>query len=126
MHARFGGRLLEGIKIHHNHVDGLDSVLGDRGAVRGIGSAMEDPAVNFGVQRLDPAVQHLGEAGDFGNVFDRNAGIAQQLGRAAGGDEFDAHMGELAGEIRQAGLVGHAENGALNFLRHECLGHEDG
>ena len=36
------------------------------------------------------------------------------LARASGGDEFDAEAGELAGEIDEAGLVGDAEDGALD------------
>jgi hypothetical protein len=67
------------------------------------------------MQRLDAAVEHFGEAGEFGNVFDGDAGVAQQLGGASGGDEFDAERGQLAGEIGQAGLVGDAEDGALDF-----------
>src|ERR1700733_940957 len=66
------------------------------------------------MQRLDAAVEHLGEAGEFGDVLDGDAGIAQQLRRASGGDEFDAEAGELAREIYESGLVGDAENGALD------------
>ena len=69
-------------------------------------AAMQDPPVNFGMQSLDPAIEHFRETGQFGDVFHRDAGISQQLGRAAGGDEFDPQSGEFAGEINQPGFVG--------------------
>ena len=79
-HAGLGGGFFEGVEIDHDHVDGLDAVLGDGGDVRGILAAMQDAAVHLGMQRLDPAVEHFREAGEFGDVFDRDAGVAQQLG----------------------------------------------
>ena len=101
---------------------GCDAVFGDGGHVLGIFAAMQDAAVNFGVQRLDAAVEHFGEAGEFGDVFDGDAGIAQQLGGASGGDEFDVQRGEFAGEVDEPGLVGDAEDGALDAGRHDGLG----
>ena len=74
--------------------------------------------MDLGVKRLDAAVEHFGEAGEFGDVFDGDAGVAQEFGGASGGDEFDAERGELAGEIDESGFVGDAENGALNLGRH--------
>ena len=112
--AGLGRGFLEGVEIHDHHVDRRDAVLGDGGDVLGIFAAMQDAAVDLGMQRLDAAVEHFGESGEFGDVFDGDAGIAQQLGGASGGDEFDAEGGELAGEIDEAGFVGDAENGALN------------
>ncbi len=96
--ARLGGGLFKGVQVHHHHVDGLDAVLGHRAAVLGIGADVQDAAVNLGVQGLHPAVQHLGEAGQLGNVFHLNAGIAQQFGGAAGRDQFHSHASELAGQ----------------------------
>ena len=79
---------------------------------------VQDAAVDFGMQGLDPAVQHLREAGEFGDIFDVNAGVAQQLGGAAGGDQFDSQGGKFAGEFHQPGFVGDAQDGALDFLGH--------
>ena len=76
---------------------------------------VQDAAVHLGMQRLHPPVEHLGEAGEFGDVLHRDAGVAQQLGGAAGRDQFHAQAGKLAGELHQSGLVGHAENGTLDF-----------
>src|SRR5262249_59571588 len=43
------------------------------------------------------------------------SGLAQQLGRAAGGDQFDLQAGKLFGEIHQAGFVSNAQDRTLNF-----------
>ena len=99
MHSRFGCGLLEGVEIYHHHVDRLNAVLGNCTAVRGILPPMQDASVNLGVQRFDPPIEHLGEPSKFGDVFHCDAGVTQQLGCAAGRDEFDAQGGELAGEL---------------------------
>ena len=82
---------------------------------------MQDAAVNLGMQGLDAPIQHFGKPGQLGNIFYRDAGFAQQLGRASGRNQFDAQRCEFAGEIYQAGFIGDAENGALDF-GHENLG----
>ena len=87
----------------------------DGGDVLGIFAAVEDAAVHLGMKRLDAAVEHLGEAGEFGDVFHGDAGVAEQLGGASGGDEFDAEGGELAGEVDESGFVGDGEDGAVDF-----------
>ena len=81
---------------------------------------MQDAAVDFGMKGFNAAVEHFGESGEFGNVFDGDARVAQEFGGAAGRDEFDAERGEFAGEISEAGLVGDAEDGAFD-LRHGRL-----
>jgi hypothetical protein len=47
----------------------------------------QQAAVHLRVQRLHAAVEHLGEAGVVGHLGDRQAGIGQQLGGAAGGQQ---------------------------------------
>ena len=128
-HSRLGRGFFEGIKIHDHHVDGLNAVLCTAATCFGIFAAMQDAAVNFRMQSLDASVEHFGEAGEVGDVFHGDAGIAQEFGGASGGDEFDVQTGELAGEIDESGLVGDAENGALDLagltwiLRLELLCH---
>ncbi len=56
-----------------------------------------------------------GKAGVLADVDHRQAGIAQRLGGAAGGQQFDAGVGKRAGEIDKAGFVGHGEQGSLYF-----------
>ena len=121
-HARLGCGFLEGVEIHDHHVDGSDAVLGHGGYVFRIIAAMQNAAMHFGMQRLDAAVEHFGEAGEFGNIFDCYAGVAEKFGGASGGDEFNAKSRELAREIDQSGLVGDTENGAPNLL--SCRGHD--
>ena len=72
--------------------------------------AGQDAAVDRRVQRLDPAVHHLGKAGDVGDVDDRQSRGGQGLGGAAGGDQFDAEGGQSAAERRPAGLFRNTQN----------------
>ena len=76
---------------------------------------VQNAAVHFGMQRLDPPVEHLGKAGELGNVLHADPGIAQQLRRAAGRNQFHAQAGKFAGKFHQPCLVGHAEDGTLDF-----------
>ncbi len=134
-HAGLGSGFFKRVEIHDDHVDRLDAVFGDGCDVRGVFAAMQNAAVNFGMQRLDAPIEHFRKAGEFGDVFDGDAGIAQQLGGASGGDEFDAEAGELAGEIYEAGFIGDAEDGALDAgmygtceasgMKNECVRTED-
>ena len=57
------------------------------------------------VQRLDPAVEALGEAGQVLDLGDREAEPVDQRGRAAGRDERDAGVVQAADQVLEAGLV---------------------
>ncbi len=74
--AGFGGGFFEGVKIYDHHVDGGDAVLSNGAAMGGVVAAMQNAAVDFGMQRLDAAVEHFGESGELGDVFDGDAGVA--------------------------------------------------
>ena len=113
--ARLGGGLLEGVEIHDHHVDGSNAVLGHGGDVLRIFAAMQNPAVDLGMQSLDAAIEHFGKTGELGDVLDRHFGVAQEFCCAAGRDEFDAESGEFAGKIDKSGFVGDAKDGAVNF-----------
>jgi hypothetical protein len=69
--ARLGHGRFERIEVDHDQVDRADLVFGHRGGVLGIVAHGQQPAVDHRVQRLDPAVHHLGKAGQFGNVLYR-------------------------------------------------------
>ncbi len=60
--------------------------------------------MDLGMQRLHPAIQHLREAGEVGNIAYREPGIAQGPRRTAGRNQFHVHAGQLPGEIDQAVL----------------------
>ena len=80
-----------------------------------VGADGEDGAGDFRVHGFDAAVEHFGEAGDFGDIADGDAGVAEESGGAAGGDEFGAEVVEAAGEFGDTGFIGDAEEGAANL-----------
>ena len=76
-------------------------MLADGRDVLRIVADVQNAAMHLGMQRLHAAVEHLGKAGQLGDVFHRDAGVAQQLRGASGGDQFHAHAGELARKLHQ-------------------------
>ena len=100
---------------------GSMAVRGGGGLVLGVAADMQDAAVDLGVQGLDPAVEHLGEAGEVGDVAHGQAGVAQGLRSAAGGDEVDAVGGKRAGEVDEAGLVRNGEQGAADLFQRGAI-----
>ncbi len=75
LHARLGRGLLEFIQVDDDDVDGRDAVLGDRRPVLRIIATVEDAAVHLGMQGLDAAVEHLGEAGERADLDGIDAGL---------------------------------------------------
>ena len=76
-------------------VDDDELERGDRGGEQLAPMVVEaavgqDAAVDPRMERLDPPVEHLREPGHGGHVGDRQAGVAQRPGRAAGRDELEA------------------------------------
>jgi hypothetical protein len=107
-HARLAHRLLERVEVDADQVDRLDAVLAHGGHVLGVVAQGEQAAVDLRVQRLDAAVHHLREAGDVGDVGDRELVLAEKLRGPAGADQLDVELVvQRAGELQQAGLVGH-------------------
>ena len=104
--ARAGHGRLEGVEVHHHQVDGLDAVRPHGGHVLGVGRARPAaPPWIARVQRLHPAVHHLGEAGHLADVGHGQPGLAQGLRGAPGREQGHAPRRQGAGELRQAGLV---------------------
>ena len=103
-------RLGERIEVDDDEIDQLDPLRPDRLEIVGTVAAREDAAVDLRVQRLDPAVHHLGKAGDVRDVGDRQPGLGDGLRRSAGRDELDAAGGEPAREVDQPGLVRNTQN----------------
>ena len=77
-----------------------------------IAAHVEDAAVDFGVEGLHAAVEHLGEAGKVGDFAHGEAGIAQGLRGASGRNELDSMASEALREIHEAGLIRHAQQRA--------------
>jgi hypothetical protein len=122
-HAGLGGGFFEGVKIYDDHVDRLDAMLGNSCDVCRIFTSVQDGAMNLGMQRFHTPIEHLGKSGELGDVLDGDAGIAEKFGGPSGREELDAEVGESTGEIDQAGFVGDAQDGALDF-GHWTLGIE--
>jgi hypothetical protein len=113
---------LERVEVGHHHVDRRDVVFGHLGDVFGDVAAGEDAAVELRDQGFDAAVHDLGEAGVGGDVGDREAGVAQGFGGAAGGEELGAVGEQGVGEGEQAGLVGDGDQRATDWQR---IGHRE-
>ena len=58
--------------------------------------------MHFRVQRLHAPAQHLRPSGQVGNVAHSDSRFAQQLGRAARGNNLDPARGQLPHKFRQA------------------------
>lgn len=110
-----GHGLAEGVEVHAHQVDGGDAVLLDGGQVLGQVAAGQDAAMHLGMQGLDAAVEHFREAGVVADFGDRQAGVAQHLGGAAGGQELDALGGQALGEFENAALIGNGNEGLTDF-----------
>ncbi len=82
--ARLGGGFLKGVEVDDDHVDRLDRMGLDRGGVFGVAANVENAAVDLRVECFDAAVEHLGEAGEIGDVADGEPGLAKHLRGAAG------------------------------------------
>ena len=100
----------EGVEVDDDEVDRRDALsLQLRHVLRQV-AAGEDAAVDDGMERLDAAVEDLGEAGELGDGLDGDAGVGEGLVGAAGGVELDAEGGEAAGEVGEACLVVDADD----------------
>ena len=66
------------------------------------------------MQGLDPPVEHFRKAGVVADLGHGQAGILQQLGGAAGGQEATPRLAQLARKFDDAGLVGNADQGLFD------------
>ena len=114
--ARPGHRGRERVEIHHQQIDGRDSVLRHDGVVHA--AAAQESAVNLRMQGLDPTVHDLGKAGVVGDLAHRHAVVREQLRRAAGGQDLDVAPGESPRQLDEAGLVGNRKERAAYRRRH--------
>ena len=101
----FGDGFFKGIQVHHNQIDRANVMFVHRRDMFVIVTQRQQPTVHDGVQRLDPPVHHLGEAGDLGHILDLQTCVAQRLGGAAGAQQFDPMRRERLPQLDQTGLV---------------------
>ncbi|MPL60780.1 hypothetical protein SDC9_06342 [bioreactor metagenome] len=107
-----GDGFLERVEVDDEQVDRLDVMGGHRGEVLLVVAQRQQAAVHLRVQRLHPAVHHLGKARHLGHIAHAQPGLAQRLGGAAGRQQLDAAGGKRAGKVDQPGLVGDGDQGA--------------
>ena len=79
-----------GYRLHTTRSISGSAVLGERLHVLRLVALREQAGVDRGVQRLHPAVEDFGEAGQLADVLHRQPGVGEGLPRAAGGDQLDA------------------------------------
>ncbi len=112
---RHGG--LERVEVHHHQVDGLQLVLLEIRLVALVIAPSEQAAVDARVQRLHAAAEHLGATRQGLDVHHLEPGLAQRARGAAGGHQLDAELGQGAGELDEARLVGNGEQRPLDGTR---------
>src|SRR5690606_10848295 len=78
----------------------------------------EHPAVNGGVQGLDPSAQDLGEARDVRYGGRWHAGLGEGPQRVAGRDDLEAHGHQATRQLIDPRLVGDADQGAASRASH--------
>src|SRR5262245_37758577 len=74
------------------------------------------------MQRLDPAVQTLGESGHGLNRGDRDTSRPDRRRRPAGGHDFDTALMQLAGQLVKPGLVKDDDERPGNSYPARCRG----
>ena len=66
---------------------------------------VEQSGMHLRGQRFHAAVEHFRKAGKLGNIFNRNARIAQGFGGSAGREQVDPAVSQRFGELNNSGLV---------------------
>ena len=106
-HAGLRHRGLELVEIHHHEVYRLDAVgLGLRDVLFVV-AQVQEPAVDFRVQRLHAPVHHLREPGVLRNLHARDAFFSQKFGGPTGGDNLHTHSGECFRKLDQTSFIRH-------------------
>ena len=112
---RPGHRLLERIEVHRNQIDRANAVLFHRRLVRRIAAKKKQAAVDFWMQCLHAAVEHFRKTGIIAQFDDRQAGLTQDLGGAAGRNQFHPGRRQRLRERNEPGLVKNRDEGALDL-----------
>ena len=116
-----GSYLLELIQIDHNHVDQPNAMLFSGLHVFRIRPNRQNSAGDHGVDGLDAAVEHLGEACNVGDISNRNGFVSQKGRSSACRDQFDTEVGQSARERGDTGLVCDTEEGASDSGHGKAL-----
>jgi len=79
--------------------------------VFGVVAPAENPPEDFGVERLEPSVHHLGESGVRGNLLDRETLLGEKPGRASGAEDLYTGFRQGPSEPGQPHLITDADYG---------------
>ena len=112
----FGDRFTKWIQIDHHQIDRRNIVFFGRLLMIFQITALQQPAMNFWMQRFHPPIHHFRKAGVIADLDHLDAGLGQFLGRAAGRENFHAITGQLFGEIDETVFIGNGNQRARYFL----------
>ena len=119
--AGFDAAFTNGIQVHDDDVDQAETVRIEGREVVGSVAPRENAAVQRRVQRLHPAVHHLGETGQVGHPGHGESGIGQRPGGAAGETQFEAAGGQSTTQFNDTGLVRNAQKGSWHSDKSPVL-----
>jgi hypothetical protein len=108
--------LLEGVKVHHHHVDRQNTVRRHCRLVLRVAADIKQPAVHARMQRLHAPVKHFGESCQFADVFHRKTRFAKSLRGSARRNQLYAESCQALRKLHQPGLVGDAQQRPANRL----------
>ena len=108
------GRLDERVQVDDHEIEGRHSELGELSFVRFEPQVGKNARVNLRVQRLDAAVEGLGESGDGRDLGYRMPGRRDRRRRRACRYHLDAAGGEGSSELKQPRLIAHRDEGAAH------------
>ena len=80
--------------------------------VRGIVAHGEEAGVELRVERLDPAVHNLREAGEVRHRPQRHTALGERTRGATSRDDLDPQLAQPAGKLHDPRLVGDGEDRA--------------
>jgi len=78
---------------------------------------VQNPSMDPWMQRLHPAIQHLGKARQFRHIQDLQTRITQRLGRPSGRNQFNSQPRQNTCKLHQPGLIGYRQKGTPNSFQ---------
>src|SRR5580698_6824748 len=89
--------------------------------VVGVVAASQDAAMHERMERLYPAIENFGKAGDVADVLDVETAFQKGVACAPGGNQFHAEFRQDACEIHQSSLIANAQEGSFDAVGGEEL-----
>ena len=120
-HSLLGCDSLERIEIDSDQIDQLDSLLLGLLLVFRLVAPGEDAAVDLGVKRLHAPIEHFRKAGQLRHVPYAQPFFPEQLGRAAGRNDFNPQRGQTLRKFADPGFVTDADERPRDFSHDGSL-----